>query len=356
MIEALIQARRGLGRTHPNPAVGAVIVKQGKIIARGFHAKAGTAHAEAVVLKKAGAKARGATLYSTLEPCNHYGRTGPCAQAIIAAGIERVVYASSDPNPLVNGKGHRRLARAGVKVVAHVRRDEADLLNRPFFKAIRTGLPWVTLKAAITLDGKLATQSGDSRWISSPASREVVHRIRNVVDAVLVGAGTVIADDPRMTTRLPNETQTHDPIRVVIDPTLKTSPQAKVYGPGSIVVTHKPASKAAPYARRGVEVWSMPTAHTGRLSMKALMKRLVGAGVLHVLVEGGAGLYASMLREHLVDELVLFVAPKIFGGEALTWSGLLGVKSVRSALQYELLHVEHVGSDLLVTARPVKRT
>jgi len=354
MGEALIEARRGLGRTHPNPAVGSVIVRQGKIIARGFHAKVGTGHAEAVALANAGPKkAKGATLYSTLEPCNHFGRTPPCAQSIVDHGISRVVYASSDPNPLVNGKGHRTMAKAGVIVEAHVLRDEADVLNRPYFKATRTGLPWVTLKAAISMDGKIATRTGDSKWISSDASRAVVHRVRDVVDAIVIGAGTVLADNPMLTTRVA-QGGGHDPVRVVIDPQLRTSPRAKVFGPGaSILVTLAEASKAAAFTRKGVQVWSMPQARDGGLSMTAVMKRLVGAGYLHALIEGGAGVYGSMLKERLIDELVLFMAPKVIGHEGLSWSGALEVDAVKQSLQFELLHVERLETDLMITARPL---
>ncbi len=357
MREAIAEARRGVGRTHPNPAVGAVIVKGGRVIARGFHHQAGTPHAEAHALAAAGTRAKGATLYSTLEPCNHFGRTPPCSQAIIAAGISRVVYASSDPNPLVDGKGHRTLARAGVDVVAHVLRDEADLLNRPFFKAMRTGLPWVTLKAALSLDGKIATASGDSRWISSDESRRLVHRMRNLVDAILVGAGTVEADDPRLTTRLEGRSKGHSPVRVVVDPSLRTQTTALVYRPDQrrIVVTTERAAaqRGAALSRRGVEVWALP-AKQGRFAMKAVLKRLVREGLLHVLVEGGAEVYSSMLAERLVDEFALFVAPRLLGAGALSWSGTrVHPKRVAQAPQLEFMHAEHVGPDLFVTARPV---
>ncbi len=356
MGEALSEARKGLGRTHPNPAVGAVIVKGGKIIARGFHAKAGTDHAEAVALKKAGGQAKGATLYSTLEPCNHTGRTGPCAQAMITAGIVRAVYASSDPNPLVNGKGHRALKKAGIRVEAHVLRDEADVLNRPFFKAIRTGLPWVTLKAAITLDGKIATSSGSSKWISSEASRLTVHRLRNVTDAIIVGAGTVAADNPKLTTRLPGSIG-RDAVRVVIDPQLRTRPSAKVYHPGvlRILVTLRPSADAQAFADRGVLVWSNQ-GKRDRVSIRSVLRELVKRGIHSVLVEGGAATYASFLEERLVDEVALFIAPKLFGHGGLTWSGELAVTSASKSPELELLQVEPSGTDLLVVARPLRRT
>ena len=352
MGEALEEARHGLGRTHPNPAVGAVIVKNGKIIARGFHAKAGTGHAEAVALAAAGRKAKGATIYSTLEPCNHFGRTPPCTQAIIDVGIVRVVYASTDPNPVVNGKGHRALIKAGVKVEQGVLREEANVLNRPYFKAIQTGLPWVSLKAAITLDGKIATSSGASKWISSEASRLTVHRLRNVTDAIIVGAGTVAADNPRLTTRLPDENG-HDAARVIIDPHLRTKPSAKVYQPGvlRILVTLRPSAEAQAFADRGVLVWSTQ-GKRDRVSIRSVLRALVKRGLHSVMVEGGAATFASFLKEGVVDEVALFIAPKLFGHAGLTWSGELEVTKAQMAPELELLQIEPSGTDLLVLARP----
>lgn len=224
---AVEQARKGLGRTHPNPPVGAVVLRGGKIVGRGFTAPAGGPHAEIHALRDAGEAAKGSELYVTLEPCDHHGKTPPCTIAILDAGVKRVVFASSDPNPLVNGKGVRRLKRAGVEVVCNVLRQEADRLYAPFFKFIRTAFPFVTLKAAITLDGKLATRTGDSKWISSEPSRARVHALRNQVDVVIVGAGTIEADDPRLTTR--GVAGGRDPVRVVLDPKLRTGSKAKAY-------------------------------------------------------------------------------------------------------------------------------
>ncbi|MBL9037931.1 MAG: bifunctional diaminohydroxyphosphoribosylaminopyrimidine deaminase/5-amino-6-(5-phosphoribosylamino)uracil reductase RibD [Archangium sp.] len=350
MREALEEAKKGLGRTHPNPAVGAVVVKQGRVLARGFHAQAGTPHAEVVALRQLGRRAAGATLYSTLEPCNHQGRTPPCTQAIIAAGIRRVVFASSDPNPLVDGKGARALRAAGVEVVPHVLRDEADMLNRPFFKVMRTGLPWVTLKAAITLDGKIATASGDSRWISSEASRDVVHQLRDLIDGIVVGAGTVVADNPRLTTRLARKAG-RNAARIVLDPQLRTRPTAKVYARGvrRIVVTGSTRGHE-PFLRRGVEVWVLPL-RRGRFTLEPLLEGLAEEGLLHLMVEGGAGVYEAFLRARQVDELALFVAPKLLGHTAKTWTGGLLARTVKQALMLENLQAEPVGGDLLITAR-----
>ena len=224
MREALAEARLAVGRTHPNPAVGAVVVRGGAIVGRGHTAPAGGPHAEVRAIADAGADARGADLFTTLEPCDHFGRTPPCTEAILAAGIARVFASSADPNPLVDGRGVRRLRELGMPVWTGVLSAESDALNRPFFKAMRVGLPWVTLKAAVSLDGKLATASGDSRWVTGEAARGEVHRLRNIVDAVLVGAGTVRADDPSLTTRLP-EGGGRDPLRVVLDSALRLSPE-----------------------------------------------------------------------------------------------------------------------------------
>ena len=351
---ALAEAVKGLGRTHPNPAVGAVIVKNGRVIATGYHAKAGGPHAEAVALAKAGKRAKGATLYSTLEPCNHFGRTPPCSEAIIEAGVKRVVFGSSDPNPLVNGKGVRRIKAAGIAVTAHVLRESADALNEPFLKAMRTGLPWVTAKAAITLDGKLATSTGKSKWISSEESRQVAHQLRDVVDVVIVGATTVVNDDPQLTTRLPKRA-TRNPTRLVLDPFLRSSPRATIYdtkAARTIVATLESAESPGAQAltKRGVEVWSM-AGTKGHLKLEPLLRRLVKDGALHVLVEGGAMVHQSFLEAGLVDELVLFIAPKLFGHGGLTWSGGIDVRNPVNAVQFEALDAVPLGPDLMVTAR-----
>ncbi|RKH93533.1 bifunctional diaminohydroxyphosphoribosylaminopyrimidine deaminase/5-amino-6-(5-phosphoribosylamino)uracil reductase RibD [Corallococcus sp. AB038B] len=351
---ALEEAAKGLGRTSPNPVVGAVLVKGGRIIARGHHKKAGTAHAEVVALEAAGSKARGADLYTTLEPCDHYGRTPPCSLAVLEAGVRRVFSASSDPNPLVSGKGLNRLKRGGVAVVTHVLKDEADALNRPFFKMMRTGLPWVTLKAAVTLDGKIAAPSGDSRWVTGEASRAWVHRLRNQVDAILVGANTVRMDDPQLTTRLPGGGG-KDPVRVVVDSHLKLSPGHTVFtqrSPARTVIAtleDPEGRRARRFLAQGVEVWNV-RAKQDRVDLKAVLKRVKKEGFNHVLVEGGAGLYGTLLREHLADALALFLAPKLVGAGGLSWAGELGVKDMAHALAVKDLTMEKVGDDVLLRA------
>lgn len=351
MREALAEARQGVGRTHPNPAVGAVVVRGGEVVARGFHARAGAPHAEAAALEAAGPRARGATLYSTLEPCNHFGRTPPCTEAILRAGVGRVVFASSDPNPLVNGAGFRRLREAGLPVQGGVLRAEADALNRPFFKAMRRGLPHVTLKAAISLDGKLATAGGASRWISSEASRLEVHQLRDVVDAVLVGAGTVRADDPLLTTRLPPGGGRH-PVRVVLDSRLALPLDRRVFtsGPGLRTVVATTLGADVPAARalvgRGVEVWTVEATAAGHVSLEAVLRRLAREGLLHVLVEGGARVFSHLLAAPgLADELRLYVAPVFLGAAGLAWTGPLQLDAPAHAPRLTLEGLSRVGSD-----------
>ena len=315
---ALAEAEKGRGRTHPNPIVGALVVRGSRIISRGHHERAGGPHAEVVALRKAGARARGADLYVSLEPCNHRGRTPPCTDAILASGVKRVFYGSDDPNPLVDGHGARKLRKAGLTVVGGVLRAQCDASNEQWFKFITTGLPWVVLKAAVTLDGKLATRGGDSKWISSEESRALVHEWRNELDAVLVGAGTVRADDPHLTVRgVPGG---RNPVRVV----LGTPPEGSrlLREPGETIVAGGP--------------------------LKRLLRNLAARGLTSVLVEGGACVHGEFLRTGLWDELRLFVAPKIFGRDALSWAGLAGAREA------ELRSVTRVGPDALLTLRPVR--
>jgi diaminohydroxyphosphoribosylaminopyrimidine deaminase/5-amino-6-(5-phosphoribosylamino)uracil reductase len=351
---ALEEAAKGLGRTSPNPVVGAVLVKGGRIIARGYHKKAGTAHAEVVALEAAGSKAKGADLYTTLEPCDHYGRTPPCSLAILEAGVRRVICASADPNPQVSGKGVARLRRAGVKVLTGVLKEEADTLNRPFFKVMRTKLPWVTLKAAVTLDGKLATATGDSRWVTGEPARAWVHRLRDAVDVILVGANTVRIDDPKLTTRLPGGGG-KDALRVVVDSHLRLSPSYTIFtqrSPARTVIAtleDPEGRKARPFLAQGVEVWQVRQ-KAGMVDLKALLRRIAKNGLNHVLVEGGADMYGSFLRGHLADALALFLAPKLIGSPGLSWAGDLGVKEMAQAVSVSDLTFERHGEDVLLQA------
>jgi diaminohydroxyphosphoribosylaminopyrimidine deaminase/5-amino-6-(5-phosphoribosylamino)uracil reductase len=351
---ALREARRGLGRTSPNPAVGAILVKGGRVVGRGHHARAGSPHAEVVAIAAAGARARGADLYTTLEPCDHFGRTPPCSLAILEAGVRRVFSGSGDPNPRVNGKGIRRLRRAGVEVETGVLREECDTLNEPWFRFITTGRPHVTLKVASTLDGRIATASGDARWVTGPESRAFVHRLRDGADAVLVGAGTARADDPRLTARLPGG-RGRDPVRVVLDSRLRLPATLRLFrqrSPAPTLVSHvsgKPPSRPP----RGVEFLRC-RARGGRVDLGDLLARLGARGIATLLVEGGAEVNRSFLEAGAVDQLLLFLAPKIAGG-GIAWMGGKGPARMAEALPLRDLRVRRLGRDLLLSGRPAPK-
>src|SRR4029453_7502407 len=319
MREALAEARLAVGRTHPNPAVGSVVVLGGEIVGRAHPAPAGGPHAEVQAIASAGPRARGADLFTTLEPCDHYGRTPPCTEAILAAGIARVFAGSADPNPLVDGRGVLRLRGLGMPVWTGLLSAETDALNRPFFKAMRSGLPWVTLKAAVSLDGKLATASGDSRWVTGEAARTEVHRLRNIVDAVLVGAGTVRADAPSLPTRLP-EGGGRDPLRIVLDSALQLSPDRQLFhlaSPARTLLVHvegQGTERAGALAAAGAELLAVP-GRPGEVDLEAMLRALLRRDVLHVLVEGGPGVFSAFLRAGLADSLVLHLAPRLVGSE-----------------------------------------
>jgi diaminohydroxyphosphoribosylaminopyrimidine deaminase/5-amino-6-(5-phosphoribosylamino)uracil reductase len=348
---AIREAEKGLGRTSPNPAVGAVIVKGGRVVARGHHARAGGPHAEADALARAGRGARGADLYTTLEPCDHHGRTPPCSVAILEAGIRRVFVGSQDPNPLVDGRGISRLTAGGVEVVRDVLRDECDALNAHWFRFITAHRPFVTLKAAVSLDGKLATRRGDSRWVTGPEARALVHRLRDRVDAVLVGAGTARCDDPRLTTRLPKGGG-RDPLRIVLDTGLTLPGALKLFRQRSsarTIVAH--AARRTRDLGPNVELLRCRGA-AGGVDLADLLRKLAARGVTHLLVEGGAAVHGSFLRAGLVDRVALFVAPRIVGGDGVGWVGGAGVDRMADALQLRELEVEQVGDDLLLTGEP----
>jgi len=353
MRAALAEARRGLGRTSPNPAVGAVVVKGGKAISRGHHARAGGPHAEVVALRSAGARARGADLYTTLEPCDHQGRTPPCSLAILEAGVRRVFVGSADPNPLVNGRGVERLRRAGVEVVPGVLRPDCDALNAHWFKYIRERRPYVTLKAAVSLDGRIATRSGDSRWVTGAEARAWVHRLRDRVDAVLVGAGTARADDPRLTTRLPGG-RGRDPVRVVLDTGLTLPPRLRLFRTRSevpTIVAH--ASTSARRPAPGVELLRCKRGEGG-VDLVDLLAKLAARGITHLLVEGGATVHASFLAQGLVDRVAVFVAPRIVGADGVPFVAGPGPEKMADGLRLEELQIERIGEDVLVLGRPVR--
>jgi diaminohydroxyphosphoribosylaminopyrimidine deaminase/5-amino-6-(5-phosphoribosylamino)uracil reductase len=325
MRRALRLAERGRGRTAPNPVVGAVLVRDGRVVGEGWHRALGEAHAESVALRRAGRDARGATLYVTLEPCAHWGRTPPCADALVAAGIRRCVVGLRDPDPRVDGRGLRRLRSAGIRVETGVLADEVGEALGGYRRAHATGLPRVTWKVAATLDGRVADARGRSRWITGEAARADVHRRRAESDAVVVGAGTARADDPRLTARTGGPVR--QPLRVVVDSRLRLPLALGLYSPrlarGTVVActAAAPGPRARALERRGVEVWRLPAAR-GRVSLAALARRLARAGCHEVLLEGGPTLGSAFLRAGLVQRLVLYAAPRVLGGGPTWCAGL----------------------------------
>jgi diaminohydroxyphosphoribosylaminopyrimidine deaminase/5-amino-6-(5-phosphoribosylamino)uracil reductase len=318
MRQALELARLAEGRTRPNPAVGAVVVAGGRVVGEGYHPEAGRPHAEIFALRAAGEAARGADLYVTLEPCSHHGRTGPCTEAIMAAGLRRVFVGTRDPNPLVAGRGIARLQAAGVEVVCGILEGECRRLIAPFAKHVTTGLPYVILKSAVTLDGKTATSTGDSQWITNAASRAHVHQLRDKVDAVVVGIGTVLKDNPRLTTRLADGGG-RDALRVVIDSRLQIPADAALLHldspAGTLIATTGQASPArhSAIARENVEILTVAE-QGGRVDLTALLGELGRRGIQSLLLEGGAVLNQGFLEAGLVDRMMIFVAPKVLGG------------------------------------------
>ena len=344
-------AEKAAGRTSPNPMVGAVLVRDGKIIASGYHQFAGGDHAEIIALKTAGSKAKGATLYINLEPCNHYGRTPPCTRSLIVAGVKEVVVGMKDPNPLVSGKGLRALVRAGIKVRTGVLHEKCQTLNEAFTKFITRGVPFVTLKLAASLDGKIATASGDARWISCEESRVTVHLLRNSYDAVLVGAGTVITDNPQLTCRIAGG---RDPWRIILDARLRIPLGAEFLrqrgSEKNIIVTSDTATagKISALKNLGATVWPLP-APQGAVRWLPLLKRLAKTGIASVLIEGGATTAAGALKEKVVDKMLLFYAPKLIGGDGRYMIDSLGVEHIRQSVMLQKLKIEKSGADLLVS-------
>lgn len=353
MARAVELARRGKGRTSPNPAVGAVIVRGGEIIGEGWHKRAGGPHAEINALASCKTSPKGATMYVTLEPCNHHGRTGPCAAAIIQAGIREVVIGARDASAKPGVKGAVALRRAGVEVRLGPMKRECERLVEDFAKRSSTGLPFVTVKAAVTLDGKVATKTGDSKWISSPQSRREVHRMRNETDAVMVGADTVIADDPELTVR--HGRPRRNPLRVVMDGRLRTPVRSKLVATCGQVPTIIATSPAAPAARRralektGVEVLTIK-GRGGRVSLKKLLKELGGRGVMNVLIESGGELAGAALRGGVADRVVFYVAPKIAGGPKAAVTGF-AVDMMRDAVGLKDVEVRRSGPDVVIEGR-----
>ena len=361
MRRALDLARRHRGSTSPNPCVGAVIVRDGVVVSEGAHERAGQPHAEAVALGLAGEQARGATLYCNLEPCNHHGKTPPCTEAIIAAGISTVVFAVADPNPGVAGQGAERLRAAGIDVLTGTLQDDACHLNREFFHFCRTVRPWVVLKMATSLDGKVATALGESQWITSPESREHAHRLRHEVDAVVVGARTLTADNPRLTVRIPGGPW-KQPHRIVLDSTGRAAPEAALFDPAvtsrAILATtaQAPETTLVAFESRGVDVLVAENDPLGRVDLSSFLQLLAQRGIQSLLVEGGPRIAGSFLESDLVDEVVSYLSPSLIGGdEAKSALAGPGRASLADRLWLDRLTVDRAGNDIVVRGL-VRRT
>ena len=349
MAHALALAARGLGRTWPNPAVGCVIVKGDRILGRGWTQPGGRPHAERRALDQAG-EARGATAYVTLEPCAHHGKTPPCTEALVAAGVSRVVTALTDPDPRVSGKGHAMLRAAGIDVTENVLAVQAAELNAGFLKRVTQGLPFVTLKLATTLDGRIATASGESRWITGPQARRTVHALRLTHDAVMVGSGTALADDPDLTAR--DMGATHQPVRILLDRALRHSPASRLGASAAqspVWVIHAadaPAAAQAAWAAAGARLIPCP-APAGQLDLTAALRLLAGEGLTRILSEGGGTIAASLIRARLVDEVIQITAGKLIGAEGTPALGPLGLDRLADAPRFDLRAQHRLGADML---------
>lgn len=360
MTLALRLAVKGLGSTSPNPMVGALVVTRGRIVGQGSHRKAGGPHAEVIALSQAGSRAKGGTLYVTLEPCSHLKkRTPPCVPLVVASGVRRVVVAMVDPNPQVKGNGVAQLTRAGIRVDVGCCEDEARQLNEAYIYRVQTGHPFTILKAGMSLDGKIATASGESQWITGEAARKQAHRLRADTDAVLVGIGTVLRDNPQLTARVtddPLRTTGRQPLRIVVDSRLRIPLKAKVlqdqHRAHTLIATTAaaPASKIKSLKDRGIDVLVLPKAG-GHVNLSVLWARLGQLGVTTVLVEGGSDLNAAVLRAGLAQRLMCYVAPLLLGGQDA--KGIFGGQSprrLRSAVPLKNVRIEPIGRDMLIQA------
>ncbi|MGE7763945.1 bifunctional diaminohydroxyphosphoribosylaminopyrimidine deaminase/5-amino-6-(5-phosphoribosylamino)uracil reductase RibD [Peribacillus sp. NPDC096540] len=353
---ALDLASSAKGKTNPNPVVGAVLVKDGVIAGTGIHRKAGEPHAEVHAFKMAGDYAKDATLYVTLEPCSHYGKTPPCANLVKESGVRRVVVATQDPNPEVAGRGISILRNAGIEVEVGVLEKEAQRLNERFIHNMITNRPFVLSKYAMTLDGKLATHTGHSKWITGEESRHSVHLLRDEVDAILIGIGTVLADNPSLTTRLP-EGGGKNPIRIILDSELRVPLDANVVQVSeakTVIVTQENASvdKIAALSEKGIEFIIVPKTDAG-LDLRILMEELYKKGITDVLLEGGSEVNASFLRAGLIDKYLIYVAPKLLGGRnSLTPFSGIDVDTMDEAMDVSISSVDMSGEDICIVAYP----
>ena len=353
MAQALRLAEKGLYTTGPNPRVGCVLVKEGEIIAEGWHESAGGPHAEIHALQRAGGKAQGATVYVTLEPCCHQGRTAPCVDALIEAGVSRVVMAMEDPNKVVSGRGREKLENAGISVETGLMAIQAEQLNIGFVKRMREGLPFVRCKLAMSLDGRTAMASGESKWITSPDARIDVHKLRARSSAIITGISTVLSDDPSLTVRLSGDEKTLPPLRVVLDSHLSTPPTAKMLSlPGEtlIVTATEEQGPRELLQNAGAQVISMPDG-LDNIDLHGLMMELGRLEINEVMLEAGATLSGAMLSKGLIDELVVYMAPKLMGNEARSLFKLTGLDTLAQAIDLEISDVQAVGKDWRITAK-----
>jgi diaminohydroxyphosphoribosylaminopyrimidine deaminase/5-amino-6-(5-phosphoribosylamino)uracil reductase len=350
MKRVLRLAEKGKGRTSPNPMVGAVVVKHGSLVGEAYHRRAGEAHAEVLALQRAGGEAQGATLYLNLEPCTHHGRTPPCVPTVIEAGVSQVVIGMEDPNPLVKGRGVASLQTAGLDVRVGILQTECRRLNEAFCKYIVTGKPFVILKVAATLDGKISTRTGNSKWISSEASRHMVHRLRNEIDGVIVGIGTVLKDDPLLTARIRGG---RDPFRIILDSRLRIPDEAAVLRTSpekTVVATTEmaPKDRASRLEEKGVHVLILESKDQ-RIDLNSLLGKLGEMEMMSLLVEGGSRVNGSFLDEGLVDKVLFFLSPRLIGDcEALGIFGGKGAIQLEEAIPVRDLRIRKVGGDILI--------
>jgi len=355
MRRALELAEKGRGRTSPNPMVGALLVKNGRVVGEGYHRKAGLPHAEIEALRRAGNNARGADLYVNLEPCCHFGKTPPCTEAILSSGVRKVIVGMRDPNRLVSGKGFRQLKKNGVQVVTGPLRKECERLNEVFIKFVQTGNPFVMLKTAVSLDGKIATSKGESQWITGAKAREKVHQIRNEMDAIVAGAGTIVKDNPFLTTRLGKKSAVvKHPVRVILDNEFLVPLKSNVFKNADtqrvIYATAKnlPASRKKQLTRRGIEILILKE-NKGKVDLQHLMRALGDRDITSVLIEGGGEVNASALSAGIVDKVMVFIAPILIGGkDAPGPLGGKGIRYLKSAFKIKNMTVNQIGNDFLL--------
>ncbi|MDQ0412843.1 bifunctional diaminohydroxyphosphoribosylaminopyrimidine deaminase/5-amino-6-(5-phosphoribosylamino)uracil reductase RibD [Mesobacillus stamsii] len=354
MALAINLAKAAEGQTSPNPQVGAVLVKDGEIIGFGAHLRAGEPHAEVHAITMAGEKVKGANLYVTLEPCSHVGKTPPCSNLVIKSGIKKVFVASVDPNPLVAGAGITKMREAGIEVEVGLLAEEAIALNNVFFHYISTGLPFVTLKSATSLDGKIATVSGESKWITGEEARKDVHHFRHTQDAILVGVNTVIKDNPSLTTRL--ETGGKNPVRVILDSTLRTPMESEVirdHAAETIIVTAAGAKpeRAKQFEDQGIKIIKLETA---KVEINEMLKKLGERGITSLFVEGGAEVHGSFLKEKAFQQVITYIAPKLIGGRnAPTAYGGEGIVRLEETVPLKITDVKQIGEDIRIIAEPI---